>query len=212
MNANVEQPRKRDREKTRREILEVAFQEFAESGLTGANTDVIAARAGITKRLIFYYFKTKEELFTAVLEAAYERMRLREERLELDAFEPEQAIRKLAEFTFDFDNASPEFIRLVMVENFRRGCHIKTSKRVKEMTRPILEQIKRVLARGVEAGVIRPGIDPRELHMTVSALCFFSVANRHTFETQFAYDMSTAKAKARRRAEVADLLWRYVRT
>jgi hypothetical protein len=47
--------------------------------------------------------------------------------------------------------------------------------------------------------------------MTVNALCFFSVANRHTFEAQFAWDMSSLKAKAQRRRELADLLWRYVR-
>ena len=211
MDTIFEPRRKRDKEKTRSDILEISFEEFAKNGLTGANTDVIAARAGITKRLIFYYFKTKEQLFTTVLEKAYERMRLSEEQLDLDAFQPEQAIRRLAEFTFDFDNAHPEFIRLVTIENFHRGRHIRTSKRLRDMTRPILEQIKRVLVRGVQAGVIRPGIDERELHMTLSALCFFSAANRYTFGTQFAYDMSSVKARKRRRAEVADLLWRYVR-
>lgn len=209
--AGVGRPRKRDREKTRRDILDVAFEEFAENGLSGANTDAIAARAGITKRLIFYYFGSKEGLFTAVLEAAYERMRDAERDLGLDALPPEAAIRTLAGFTFDFDQANPAFVRLVTIENIHRGRHMDTSRKVRDMTRPVIEQIGRVLSRGVEAGVIRAGLDPVEVHMTLSALCFFSVANRHTFEPQFGHDMSSAEAKARRKAEIADLLWRHVR-
>lgn len=211
--ANAKQApiRRRDRERTKREILEIAFAEFAENGLLGGNTDAIAARANITKRLIFYYFNSKEELFIAVLEMAYAKMRVAEEDLHLGDLEPEAAIRKLAEFTFDFDQANPEYIRLVTIENIHRGRHITSSRKLKEMTRPIISQIAKVLERGVRSGAIRPGIDPIELHMTLNSLCFFSVANRHTFEAQFGWDMSSAKAKAQRRREIADLLWRYVR-
>ena len=203
--------KQRDRERTKREILEIAFAEFAENGLSGGNTDVIAARANITKRLIFYYFNSKEELFVAVLEMAYAKMRVAEEDLHLDALEPEAAIRRLAEFTFDFDHANPEFVRLVTIENIHRGRHISKSRKLREMTRPIINQIATVLEKGVRSGVIRPGLDPHELHMTLNALCFFSVANRHTFEAQFGWDMSSPKARTQRRSEIADLLWRYVR-
>jgi len=205
-------PRRRDRERTKREILEVAFEEFAESGLLGANTDAIAARVGITKRLIFYYFNSKEELFTAVLEMAYGKMRVAEENLHLDALEPEAAIRRLAVFTFDFHQDNQQYVRLVTIENIHRGRHMNESQRLKDMTRPIIDQIARVLAKGERLGAIRPGVKPLELHMTANALCIFSVANRHTFEAQFGWDMTSVAAKSQRRAEIADLLWRYVRS
>src|SRR5262249_37064234 len=128
--------RKRDRERTRQEILEVAFAEFAEKGLAGANTDEIANRAKVTKRLIFYYFKSKEQLFTAVLEMVYERMRRSEENLRLDELSPRAAMRRLVEFTFDFDNANPGFVRLVTIENIHRARHIARSRKFKAMTRP----------------------------------------------------------------------------
>ena len=188
--------KRRDRERTRQEILDIAFEEFAENGLSGGNTDAIAARANITKRLIFYYFNSKEELFTAVLEMAYAEMRAAEEDLHLEALEPEAAIRRLAEFTFDFHQTHPEFVRLVSIENIHRGRHIAASKRLKEMTQPSISQIAKVLERGAACGAIRPGIDPVELHMTLNALSFFAVANRHTFEAQFAFDMSSSKARA----------------
>jgi AcrR family transcriptional regulator len=204
--------RRRDREKTKAEILQIAFEEFAESGLLGANADAIAARAGITKRLIFYYFNSKEELFTAVLEMAYGKMRLAEESLHLEALEPEAAIRRLAEFTFDFHQANPEFVRLVAIENIHRGRHVNNSEKLKQMTRPVIGQIERVLAKGKSLGAIRPEVDAHELHATLNALSIFSVANRHTFEAQFRWDMSSPEAKARRRMEIAEVLWRYVRS
>lgn len=203
--------RKRDRDRSQREILEYAIQEFAENGLSGSSVETIAERAGVTKRLVFYYFKTKEGLFTAALEASYAKMRKAEQELNLDNLEPQLAIRRLAEFTFDFDNANPEFVRLVLTENIHRGRHMSRSIKAKAMTRPIIDQIERLLDRGVRAGVFRPSIDATELHMTLSALCFFSVGNRHTFEPQFNYDMTTRKAKAARKREIAEIIWRYVR-
>jgi AcrR family transcriptional regulator len=203
--------RRRDREKTRQEILEVAFAEFAEKGYSGGNTDVIAQRVNVTKRLIFYYFESKEQLFTAVLEMAYERIRRSEESLRLDELSPRAAIRRLAEFTFDFDNAHPEFVRLVTIENIHRARHLRKSRKIKAMTRPIIQQIGRVLARGEREKVIRRGVDPVELHMTLSALCIFSVANRHTFESVFDYDMTSEAARTQRKKEIDELLWRYVR-
>jgi AcrR family transcriptional regulator len=151
--------RRRDREKTRQEILDVAFAEFAERGFSGGNTDVIAQQANVTKRLIFYYFESKEQLFTAVLEMAYERIRRSEESLHLDALSPRAAIRRLVEFTFDFDNDHPEFVRLVTIENIHRARHLRKSRKIKAMTRPVIQQIARVLARGEREKAIRRGVE-----------------------------------------------------
>ena len=63
--------RRRDADRTRTEILEVATEEFAHRGYDGARVDEIAARTRTTKRMIYYYFGGKEQLFTAVLERAY---------------------------------------------------------------------------------------------------------------------------------------------
>jgi len=202
---------KRNREKTRQKILDVAFKEFAEHGLSGANTDEIAVKAEVTKRLIFYYFSSKEELFTAVLEEAYAKMRDEEEELGLDALQPKAALRALVNFTFDFDDSHQDFVRLVLTENIHRGRHLAQSRKLQKMTRPIIEQITRLLARGVAAGIFRPGVDPTELHMTLSALCFFHQSNRHTFGPQFDYDMSSPAAKLKRKKQIFDLMWHYIR-
>ena len=103
------------------------------------------------------------------------------------------------------------FVRLVQTENIHRGRHMAHSLKLQEMTQPIIEQITHLLARGVAVGVFRRGIDPIELHMTLSALCFFHQGNRHTFGRQFDYDMSSPAAKVKRKKQIFELMWRYVR-
>ncbi|KAF0119706.1 MAG: tetR [Xanthobacteraceae bacterium] len=93
--------RKRDSAGTRARILNVATREFANKGYEGAKTDDIADRARINKRMIYHYFSSKELLYLAVLEAAYERARSAEQKLELDQLAPVEALTRFVEFTFD---------------------------------------------------------------------------------------------------------------
>jgi AcrR family transcriptional regulator len=83
--------RTNDPERTMAEILLVATQEFADKGLAGARIDEIAAATRTSKRMIYYYFSSKEGLYLAVLEAAYRRMRQIEAELHLQDLEPVQA-------------------------------------------------------------------------------------------------------------------------
>jgi AcrR family transcriptional regulator len=74
MNKKEKMMNKRDAVKTRARILEVAEKIFSEAGFDGARVDVIAKEAGVNKALIYYYFKSKEEildiLFTDLVEDA----------------------------------------------------------------------------------------------------------------------------------------------
>ena len=88
-------PRRRNAERTRAEILAAAMVEFSERGLNGARVDNIAARTRTNKRMIYYYFKSKERLYIAVLENAYRKIREAEKQLKLDDLPPGEAIRSL---------------------------------------------------------------------------------------------------------------------
>jgi AcrR family transcriptional regulator len=62
------QPRYRRRKEDRpQEITEAAFATFAEKGYAAARVEEVAKRAGVSKGLLYLYFKTKEELFKAVV-------------------------------------------------------------------------------------------------------------------------------------------------
>src|SRR5438067_13471775 len=87
--------RLRDADRSQGAILAAARDEFAECGLGGARVDRIAERAGVNKRLIYYYFEDKEKLFEAVLEQAYLDIRDQERTLRLLDLQPAEALRKL---------------------------------------------------------------------------------------------------------------------
>ncbi len=203
--------RTQDPERTKRNILEIATDEFADRGFSGARVDAIAARTNTSKRMIYYYFGDKEGLFAEVLEAAYCRIRQIEASLELDQIEPESALRALVGFTFDYQNANESFIRLVMIENIHKGVHLARSKIIEELNVPAITTLRDIYRRGRAAGAFRDGIDEVDLHMSISALCFFNVANRATFSRIFKREMATPDALARRREIVIDTVMRYVK-
>ncbi len=191
-------------------IVEVATREFADKGLSGARIDEIAALTHTSKRMIYYYFTSKEGLYVAVLEEAYRRIRSIEATLNLDDLEPEAALRKLVGFTFDYQLANPDFIRLVMTENIHNGEFLAQSKTIQELNIPVIHAVKAVYDRGVKAGVFRRGLDAVDLHMSISALCFFNVANRHTFALIFKRDMTDPEVMEGRRKNIVEMVARYV--
>lgn len=193
------------------DIIEVATREFAEKGLAGARIDEIAEATRTSKRMIYYYFGSKEGLYLRVLEEAYRRMRRIESGLHLDDLAPEAALRRLVAFTVDYQWAHPEFIRLVMTENIHRGEYLARSEVIRELNVPAIEGLQRVYERGVAAGVFRAGLDPIDLHMSISALSVFNVANRHTFALIFQRDCASDAAFVARREQIVETLVRYVR-
>ena len=190
-------------------ILEVALAEFAEKGLAGARIDEIAAATQTSKRMIYYYFGSKEGLYLAVLEASYAAMRRTEADLHLDDLEPMAALRRLVEFTFDHHLQTEPYIRLVMAENMLRGQFLAQSSTIQQLNIPAISAIEDVYARGVASGQFRPGLDPIDLHATISALSFFNVANRHTFGLIFKRDYADPEVAAQRREQIVDTVQRY---
>jgi len=203
--------RAQDPEGVRQNILAIATDEFANKGYSGARVDDIAARTSTSKRMIYYYFGDKERLFIAVLEQAYGRIRQIEAALDLAHLEPEAALRTMIGFTFDYQNANEAFIRLVMVENIHHGVHLARSGAIEGLNSPVIATLRDICRRGIEAGLFRDDIDEVDLHMSISALCFFNVANRATFSRIFNREMATQHALARRREIVIETIMRYVK-
>lgn len=203
--------RTNDAERTRANILDIAFQEFAEKGFTGARIDEIADRTHTSKNMIYYYFGSKEKLYRQVLENSYRDIRRVEHGLHLPDLPVLEALRELVGSTFDFHIANPDFVRLVMVENIAQGVHIRDMPSLKALNTGAIDICKDICKRGVKEGVIRKDIVPTALHMTISSLCFYNVSNRHTFSVIYNVDMVSAEALKARRAAIIDIIMRYVR-
>jgi AcrR family transcriptional regulator len=207
----VAQPdRTRDAERTRAEIIQVATREFADKGYAGARVDEIAAKMSTTKRMIYYYFGNKEQLYVEVLEHAYAGIRAIEQELDVEHLDPADAMRQLAELTFDHHESHPDFIRLVSIENIHRAEHIGRSTVLSGLANPALDVLARILDRGREAGVFRGGVDPLDIHMVISAFCVFRIANRHTFKAIFKRDMLSPDHRENHRRLLGDLVLDYL--
>ena len=197
-------------EANRARIVQAAIDEFAARGFKGASMDAIAARTHTTRALINYYFGSKEKLYIAVLEQVYAGIREAEGQLDLDHLPPLDAVRRIVEFTYSYYVAHEGFVRLVVAENPARGRHLKKSKAMRTLNRPIIDRLAGVIARGQAEGLFRTDIDPVEVHKSIAALGMFNVTNRHTFGAIFQREMGSQGDLARRRDVVADIIISYL--
>jgi AcrR family transcriptional regulator len=210
MSASRDKIRKNDPEKTKQDILNVATEEFAAYGLSGGRVDAIAEKTRTSKRMIYYYFGSKEGLYLAVLEKAYRKIRSLESDLELTDMPPAEALRTLIASTFDHDERNPDFVRLVSIENIHHAGHMRQSKEIGELNISVIRTIGDILQRGRKDGVFRKDVDPIDLHMLISAFCFFRVSNRYTFGTIFHRDLSSPELYDRHKGMISDAVLSYL--
>lgn len=196
------------REAAINQIIDIATAEFVEKGLAGARIDEIAGKA--TKRKIYYYFEGKDELYRAVLERAYRAVRESESQVDIDSGSALDALRRLIEHDVHYHAEHPELVRLVMNENIHRAEHLKQIDTLPIGNRQVIEILAQIIARGEAEGGFRKGIDPVELHMTISSLSFYNVSNQFTFAHNFGIDMSSPDAIGRRAKQVADIIIAWV--
>jgi AcrR family transcriptional regulator len=199
-------PRAHDPDRTRQDILNVATAEFASAGFSGARVDMIAERTRTSKRMIYYYFGSKEGLYLAALEKVYSELRAAERNLDAALDDPRDALQQLIELTFDYQDAHPEFVRLVNTENVNNGRYIEQSKTIRALNIGIIDVLASILERGQEQGLFRSGLDPVDVHMLISAFCFFRVSNQYTFGTVFQRDLSSPKFRQHHRKMISEVI------
>jgi len=196
----------RDPERTRGRILAAATAEFARHGLGGARVDRIAARAGANKRMLYYYFHDKENLFLAALEERYAHIRDAERALDLEHLDPREALRKLVEFTWTYYLEHPEFLTFLNSENLHKGRHVRRSKRVREMNSPLIETLRGILRRGEREGVFRRNVDPVQLYISIAGEGYFYLSNRFTLSRIFGRDLMSPRALRQRSRHMTDMI------
>ena len=192
--------------RTKEDILDVATAEFSANGYAGARVDEIAARTRTTKRMIYYYFTSKEGLYLSVLERVYAQIRRVERGVRIDELSPSDALRTLAEATYDHHTTHQEFIQLVSIENIHRAEHLRQSPTILRENATAITVLEGVIQRGVGEGVFRDDIDALDVHMIISAYACFHVANRHTFAAIFDRDMLDPGLQESHRRLIGDMV------
>ena len=202
--------KQRGAERTMLDILTVATEEFANYGLSGARVDAIAERTRTSKRMIYYYFGGKDGLYRAVLEHAFRSIRSHEAQTGVAELPPLEGLRKLVEFTFDYEETHPYFIRLVAVENINYAEHLAKLPSIREINASAIETLDEVLQRGRAAGIFRPGIAAFDLHLLITSFCFFRVSNKYSVNTIFGRDIAEAKVRNKHKRLILETVERLV--
>jgi AcrR family transcriptional regulator len=181
--------RRRDAEATRARILRAASAEFAQHGYGGARGDRIARRARSSERMVYYYFASKEGLYRAVLEAAYDALGAAEQALVLDDEPPPQALARFCRFVWRWYVEHPEFIGLLAIENQMQARHLRRSPRLDALVGPVVRVLGALLERGERSGDFRPGLDAGDLYVSIAGLGYFYLSNRHTLSAVLGRDL-----------------------
>lgn len=202
--------RRRDADQTREDILQAALEEFSTMGHSGARVDRIAARAGISKPMIYDYFGDKDAIYTAALREAYVQIRRGEEKLALAPEAPEAAVRELVRFTMDHFRRKPWFIRMLNTENLLGGESVRTLHDATGIQSVLVTRLEEVLRQGERQGIIRRKVDPVEFYIFIASLCYFPISNMHTLRAVFRVPIDEAWLD-RRAEEASEMLLSYLR-
>ncbi|RVT89171.1 TetR/AcrR family transcriptional regulator [Sphingomonas crocodyli] len=205
------EPRKRDADRTRAAILRAATREFGTHGFSGGRTERIAAAARCNIRLLYHHFGNKQALYLAVIESAYADLRAQEAELAFDLSDPLGSVEALLRFTFGYFEKNPLLEGLIRSENMMQGRFLRQSQSVPEAAGRLKERLAAIIAAGEAKGVMRPGIDPVQLYVTITALSRFHLANSYTLSNVLGADLRSAAWRAAWLTHSIDLLRAWVK-
>jgi TetR/AcrR family transcriptional regulator, upper aerobic nicotinate degradation pathway regulator len=196
---------------TREDILQAATRVFAKHGFEGATLQKISKAAKSVDRMIYYYFRSKEGLFIAVLERMYVQMNHAESLIELSSDKPEQALSEVIEFVMRYYREHPEFITLLNTENLHQGRHIVKSLHAAKYSSPAVNVIKNILKRGQQMGLFRSQVRALDVYLLIVSTNYFYVSNRFTLSAFLGRDLQASKEVSRWRKFVTQTVLSTVR-
>ena len=202
--------REHNAQQTRESILRAAIKVFAQYGYEGGSVEKISQQAKSFDRMIYYYFGSKESLFVEVLETIYSRMNDAEAQLAIDVSKPLLALEQVIHFVLDYYRNHPEFVTLLNTENLHKGRHIVKSLRAKEYSSPAITVIGDILQSGVQQGLVRADVSPRDVYLLIAATGYFYMSNRHTLTAFLGENIDAPQAVAQWKSFVLDTVFRVV--
>ncbi|AXI01915.1 TetR/AcrR family transcriptional regulator [Aquirhabdus parva] len=204
----------RNAQVTRDRILQTAVREFAEKGYSGVRVEAIARIADINIRMIYHYFVSKEQLYIEVLEYVLSELRDDEFKLNLDVhnIDPVLGILKLYDFTEAHFARNKDLQSLLQSENLNKAIYLKQSKRIQEMSFPILDILGQLIKRGEENHTIRPNINPLHLYTTLVSLSVFHKSNAYTLSYMFDTDLLAPEWQQAHKTQAHEMIKAYLQT
>jgi len=170
----------RNREATQASILAAAEEEFALHGLANTRIDLIAARTGVTKTMIYYYFQSKEGLYQAVLERGFKEYVRPLQKLNLDPLPPESALEQFVRCLLSSLVSNPNWPLIMCYEALQnQGSYYE-----QVGIQSIDAQLVAILERGVASGSFR-SLEPRHTATDIMGICVFYFLGRENIKHLF---------------------------
>jgi TetR/AcrR family transcriptional regulator len=191
-------------DQTRARILAAAIRQFSENGLAGARTEQIAEAAGVNKALLYYYFRSKQDLYAAAMEAVAEGVRAASMAvLETDASAGERFLRLILNH-FDRIHSNRVFQSLMQQEMIRlhRGEANALGPLVEKLFRPLWIRVQAVVEEGIAAGELIPVEETQMIYAGLGANVFYFLSAPMTRLTQGFDPLEPAALSFRRKAAI----------
>jgi TetR/AcrR family transcriptional regulator len=194
-------------QQSRAAILQAAVREFSREGVAGARIDAIARSARVNKALLYYYFKDKEALYSAVLDLVFGGLAAAVNAVFASNLPPREKVLSYVRAHFDYVAGHPLYPRIVQGEMMRAGRNgsSQLARIVKQYFRPLASQIALVLADGMAAGDFRP-VDPTQVVPSMISVIVFYFINAPAMRSMTGIDPLQPKQIAARRAAVLDFI------
>ena len=187
--AKKKTPARRDPVAARTRLLQAAVDEFSAHGYSGARTDRIAQSAGTNIRMLYHYFGGKDDLYVVVLETVLADLRHDELQLDAEALPPMEGLLRIFDFVAGHFAAHPQLRKLLAFENLNEARHLARSGRIPQMATPVLNLIRKLLARGAATGEVRAGVDALHLYVAMVSLSYYGRAHAFTLTRIFNKDL-----------------------
>ena len=194
-------------EESRAAILRAAAREFAELGIDGARTDAIAREARVNKALLYYYFKDKETLYSAVLDEAFSGLKDAVFRALDSDLPPRGKLLAYAGAYFDFVASNQMYPRLMQREMMRarEGAPAHLDRLIKNYFQPIFVRVSELLRKGIAEGEFRP-VNPAHFVPSMVAVVVFYFSGAPVMQKVVGFNPLTQERIAERRAAVLDFI------
>ena len=170
---------------TEKLIKETAKRVFFQKGLLNATTQQIADEAGVNRALIHYYFRSRDQLFKAILEEA-----VNETRNKVDSiFNSDEPFKvKISKYLDVFIDRNAEF---PYMQNFIITEIMQDPEKMKEhfsrKRNHMLKHIVPPLTKEIESGNME-AIDPEHFIVNMMSMCSYPLVAKPFIQNMFSYD------------------------
>jgi len=152
------------------DIQRAAKEEFATHGFDCATVDGIARKAKVSKQLLYYYFGSKADLYTLILEEAAVGTTVFNENWDLDALDPECALKAYIDRIFTDSIRRPQIIQMTMGEAQHGFAHVGKRSSLANVLKNAIEGLEKIVSRGRDAGIFRDDVDAGALFWTIFSM------------------------------------------